>query len=51
MVVQYFVPDLLLAKIMSPFGAGLGESLLHGLGPVLVEPLGLLPNTFNSNNL
>ena len=39
--------NLLLSKVISPLGARLGESLLLGLRPVLVEP----PLTFFTNEL
>merc|ERR1719438_629780 len=44
--------NLLLAEIVGPLGAGLGEGLLLGLRPVLVKPsLGLFANMFGPNSL
>ena len=44
--------NLLLAKVISPLGAALGEGLLLALGPVLVEPsLGFLSDMFSPDSL
>merc|ERR1719268_706613 len=44
--------DLLLSKIISPFSARLGESLLLGLRPIFVKsPLAFLSNVLGPNGL